>query len=207
MALKADKQSTAMKRKSNIADKRPTKRARSESSDEDDADDHDQTQILLLENEIFQSKKNYNNIALLIKILRDDGEDVDNSVIAAISLCRVFIRLIVSREMSKKQGGSEKDIVVLNWLRDRYAEYKDALLELLGEEGIAPTSFTLCMKLLKTEGQHMRSGQDNFPAAFLTDMVRVMLRDNGEESVRKDFSTNFVEEYDDIRFYTLQAIE
>lgn len=202
MAFKTDKSSPGTKRKNNAVDKRPAKRARSESSDEDD-----QAQILLLENEIFESKKNYNNIATLIKILGDDAEDVDNSVVAAISLCRVFTRLMVSGEMSKKQGASEKDTVVLNWLRERYAEYKDGLLELLGEEGIAPTSFTLCMRLLKTEGQHMRAGHDNFPAAFLMDMIRVMLREDGEESVRKDFSTKFVEEYDDVRFYTLEAIE
>lgn len=202
MALKTEKASHGAKRKSSAVDKRPAKRARSESSDEDD-----RAQILLLENEIFESKKNYNNIATLIKILGDDGEEVDNSVVAAISLWRVFTRLMVSGEMSKKQGASEKDTVVLKWLRERYMEYKTGLLELLGEEGIAPTSFTLCMRLLKTEGQHLRAGQDNFPSAFLMDMIRVMLREDGEESVRKDFSTKFVEEYDDIRFYTLEAIE
>lgn len=202
MAFKTDKSNPAAKRKSSAVDKRPAKRARSESSDEDD-----QAQILLLENEIFESKKNYNNIATLIKILGDDAEDVDNSVVAAISLCRVFTRLMVSGEMSRKQTATEKDTVVLNWLRERYSEYKNDLLELLGEEGIASTSFTLCMRLLKTEGQHMRSGYDNFPAIFLMDMIRVMLREDGDESVRRDFSTKFVEEYDDIRYFTLQAIE
>lgn len=196
------KRGNPAKRKSNAADKRPAKRARSESSDEDG-----QAQILLLENAIFESKKNYNNIATLIKILRNDDEDADDSVVAAISLCRVFTRLMVSGDMSKKQVASEKDAVVVKWLRERYSEYKIGLLELLGEEGIAPTAFTLCMRLLKTEGQHLRTGQDSFPAVFLTDMVRVLLRDDGEGNGRKEFSEKFVEEYDDIRFYTLEAIQ
>lgn len=202
MPLRTERASHAGKRKSSAVDKRPAKRARSESSDEDD-----QEQILLLENAIFESKKNYNNIAALIKILGDDAEDADNSVIAAISLCRVFSRLMVSGDMSKKQVVTEKDTVIFKWLRERYAEYKTGLLELLGEEGIAPTAFTLCMRLLKTEGQHLRAGQDNFPATFLMDIIRVLLEEDGEEGVRKEFSQKFVEEYDDIRFYTLEAIE
>ncbi|KUJ11149.1 nucleolar complex protein-like protein [Mollisia scopiformis] len=192
----------AAKRKSSATDKRPAKRARSESSDEDG-----QAQILLLENEIFESKKNYNNIAKLIKILGDDSKDADSSIVAAISLCRVFTRLMMSGDMSRKQSATEKDTIVVKWLRERYAEYKSGLLDLLREEGAGPTMFTLCMRLLKTEGQHLRIGQGSFPAVFVTDMVRVLLKDDGEGNVRKEFSEKFVEEYDDIRFYTLEAIQ
>lgn len=206
MPVTIGKARKAMKRKSNAPDKRPTKRARSESGDDDDEEDA-QAQILLLENEIFESKKNYNNIATLIKLLENDAEGADDSVVAAISLCRVFTRLMVSGDMSKKQVATEKDAVVVKWLRERYLEYKTGLLELLEQEGIAPTAFTLCMRLLKTEGQHLRNGQDNFPAVFLTNMIWVLLKDNGEGTVRKEFSKKFVEEYDDIRFFTMEAIE
>ncbi|KAF8855575.1 nucleolar complex protein-like protein [Acephala macrosclerotiorum] len=205
MPVTIGKAGKAVKRKSNALDKRLAKRARSESSSDDDEDA--QAQILLLENEIFESKKNYNNIATLIKILGKDSEVADDSVVAAISLCRVFTRLMVSGDMSKKQVATEKDAVVVKWLRERYSEYKMGLLELLGEEGIAPTAFTLCTRLLKTEGQHLRNGRENFPTTLLTDIIRVLLKDNGEVNVRKEFSEKFVEEYDDIRFFTLEAIE
>lgn len=193
----------SIKRKRASSDKEPSKRARSESSD-DDA----QAQILLLENEIFESKRNYNNIARLIKILGADTEDGDEPVVAAISLCRVFMRFMVSGELEKKKGSTDKDLVVIKWLRERYSEYKTALLALLKEEGIGNTALELCMRLLKTEGEHLRNGQEyNFPTTFLAEIVQVLLDPESEESARKEFSEKFVEEYDDIRFYTFEAIE
>ncbi len=192
----------SVKRKRSSAEKRPAKRARSESSDEEDTE----AQILLLENAIFESKKNYNNIATLIKILRADQEDADEPVIAAISLCRVFTKLMVSGAMSKKGEASEKDVVVMTWLKERYSEYKKALVGLLEEEEIAPTAFALCMRLLKTEGLHLRAGQE-FPISFLVDIVRVLVKPESNANTRREFSQKYVEEYDDIRFYTLEAIE
>jgi U3 small nucleolar RNA-associated protein 19 len=191
------------KRKRVSVDKGHSKRARSESSDEDE-----QAQILLLESEIFESKKNYNNIAKLISILRDDSEDADKSVVAAISLCRVFTKLMVSGDMNKSKGSTEKDAVVIRWLKERYSEYKTTLLELLGEEGVDATALTLCMRLLKTEGEHLKNGQDySFPTSFLTSIVQVLLSPESDGSARKDFSEKYAEDNDDVRFYTFEAIE
>jgi U3 small nucleolar RNA-associated protein 19 len=194
--------SHSAKRKLKTFEEGPAKRARSESSEE-----NVQAQILLLETEVFESKKNYNNITTLIKFLQDDDEDPDNSVVAAISLCRVFTRLMVSGEMTKNQG-TEKEVVVVSWLKERYSEYKTAILALLGEEAISTTALTLCMRLLKTEGRHLYSSKEyNFPTKFLIDIVRVLLKSGSDRSARKEFSEKFVEENDDIRFYTLEAVE
>lgn len=202
MPATIEKAAQSAKRKRISPDKRPSKRARSESSEEDG-----QAQILLLENEIFESKKNYNNIATLIKILESESEDGDDFVIAAISLCRVFTRLMVSGELTKKKGAAEKEIVVSNWLKERYSEYKNTLVEILAEDQISSTALTLCMRLLKTEGQHMLKGSDDrFPTEFLTEIVRVLLTADGDGSARKEFSEKFVEEYDDVRYYTLEAV-
>jgi len=95
----------------------------------------------------------------------------------------------------------------MKWLKERYSEYKNCLYMLLGEEGIASTTLTLCMRLLKTEGEYLSSAQEyNFPTTFLTQMVKIMLKDDSDPNVRKEYSESFVEEYDDIRFYTLEAI-
>ncbi|CAG8952330.1 hypothetical protein HYFRA_00001075 [Hymenoscyphus fraxineus] len=193
------------KRKRVSSEKKPIKRARSESSDEEE---DTQAQILLLENEIFESKKNYNNIAKLIKIFTSEKEDPDDSVVAAISLCRVFTKLLVAGDLESKAKASEKELIVAKWLRERYSEYKAALLDLLGEEGISATALTLCMRLLKTDGETVRNNQDyQFPSTFLTGIVRTLLRPESEASTRKEFSEKFVEEYDDIRFYTFEAIQ
>jgi U3 small nucleolar RNA-associated protein 19 len=188
------------KRKRTASDKRPSKRAKSESSDEEDG----RAQIQLLEDEIFESKKNYNNIAILIKILRED-EDAIN---AAFSLCRIFTKLMVDEDMTLKPGTVQKEAVVVRWLKERYSEFKTGLLDLLGEEGIGSTALAFCMRLLKTEGERLHSRSEyRFPTGFLTDIVRVVLRSECDGAVRKEFSEKFVEEYDDIRFYTLEAIE
>jgi U3 small nucleolar RNA-associated protein 19 len=198
-----DASGKSAKRKRKASEAKSSKRARSESGEEDV-----QAQILLLETEVFESKKNYNNITALIKLLRDDDEDIDNSIVASISLCRVFTRLMVSGEMTKREETTEKEAVVIKWLRERYSEYKITLLTFLGEEGISSTALTLCMRLLKTEGQHLHNSEEyNFPTKLLTDIVRVLLRPGSGGDTRKEFSEKYVEENDDVRFYTLEAVE
>lgn len=192
------------KRKRASTEERPSKRARSESSDDEE---DTQAQILLLEGEIFESKKNYNNIVTLLKILQKDDEDTDDSVIAAISLCRVFTRLLASGDLVKKQGSTEKDAVVFRWLKERYDEYKSSVLGFLGQEGIGSAALTLCMRLVKTEGQYLRNGQEyNFPTTFLTEIIEALLNSESNGDLRKEFSEKYVEEYDDVRFFTFEAI-
>lgn len=187
------------KRKRVDSQRKPVKRAKSESSD----DEEDiQAQILLLESEILESKKHYNNIPKLIKLL--ESED---AIIASVALCRVFSRLIASGELTKKAGNSEKEDIVVAWLKERYLEYKTGLFELLESPEVASTTLALCMRMLKNEGTHLKNGQDyNFPSRSLTDLVRSLLSLEDGDDVRKEFSEKFVEEYDDIRFYVLEAI-
>ncbi|KAK0107566.1 hypothetical protein ONS96_003372 [Cadophora gregata f. sp. sojae] len=194
------------KRKRTSSERGPSKRARSESS-ESSGEEDSQAQIILLADEILKSKKNYNNVTKLIQILGADGDEADDSVVAAISLCRVFTSLMVSGDMVRKQATNEKDAVVMKWLKERYSEYKAGLLLLLGEEGVSSTVLDLCMRLLKTEGQHLRGLEYSFPTTFLTDMVRVFLDPESDGNVREEFSEAYVEEYDDVRFYTLEALE
>jgi U3 small nucleolar RNA-associated protein 19 len=64
------------------------------------------------------------------------------------------------------------------------------------------------MRLLQTEGQHLHNNYEyNFPAAFLAEIIHGVVIPGSDGSVRLEFSEKFVEEYDDIRFYTLEALE
>lgn len=189
----------AVKRKRVDSQRKSVKRAKSASSDDED---DTQAQILMLETEILESKKNYNNIPALIKLL--ESED---AIIASVALCRVFSRLIASGELTKKAGGSEKDNIVVAWLKERYLEYKVRLFELLESPEVSQTILALCMRLLKNEGTYMKNGQDyNFPSRFLSDLVNTLLDLEEGEDVRKEFSEKYVEEYDDIRYYTFEAV-
>jgi U3 small nucleolar RNA-associated protein 19 len=192
-----------VKRKRVESKHRPSKRARSESSEEDA-----QARILLLETQIFESKKNYNNISTLIKLSQNGDDDPDISLVSSIALCRIFSRLLASGDFTNVQGTTEKESVVSLWLRQRYLEYKAVLVRLLNREGSESTALTLCMRMLKGEGTHLRNGQEySFPTIFLRDIVQSLLSPDCGDPIRREFSEKYLEEYDDIRFYTYAAIE
>jgi U3 small nucleolar RNA-associated protein 19 len=193
----------AVKRKRVESRDKPSKRARSESSEEDV-----QARILLLETQIFESKKNYNNISTLIRLSRNENENLDVSLVASIALCRIFSRLMASGDFTKAQSTTEKESVVTLWLRERYSEYKIVLLQLLNREASGSTALTLCMRMLKNEGTHFRNGQEyGFPSTFLRDILQNLLGPNCGDAVRREFHEKYLEEYDDIRFYTFAAVE
>lgn len=64
----------------------------------------------------------------------------------------------------------------------------------------------LCMLLVKSEGRTLRQNQDHsFPIDFLTEIVRILVI--GGDAARKEYTEQYVEEYDDIRYYTLKALD
>ncbi|RYP82817.1 hypothetical protein DL769_001514 [Monosporascus sp. CRB-8-3] len=193
------------------SNKRP-KAAESASSGSDDgdgdgdSDDNPQAKVLLLENEILESKKNYNNIAVLLDIARKD-HDVELALVALVSLCRVFLRLLASGSMTRRSGQSEKEIVVLQWLKGRMGDYKRLLIRGLAEEVTASTALTLGMRILKAESQYLsEKGEYNFPKAFLKEIVGAIVRQSPED-VRQEFCEKFLGEYADVRFYSFSALK
>ncbi len=188
------------KRKRGDAMSKPTKRLRSESLEGDQ--DDTQGQILLLENEIFESKKNYNNVTKLLRYLQKSGDNMDNALVAAISLCRVFVRLMASGEMTKKKTTTEKALVVISWLHERYNEYKQLLFHLLSNKSSAPTILTILLRTLKAEGARSDTQLDyNFPTTSLKDTVRSLLLIEDGADICREFGETYLEEHDDLRFY------
>lgn len=204
-------QGKTTKRKRSEAKEVPRKRARSESSHDEEEDDP-QADILALEAAILESKKNYNNITTLINIARavdeEDDEAEENGLLATVALCRVFVRLLAAGALLRKKGMPEKDIVVVHWLRDRFAEYREVVLALFNSDEQAMTALTLSMRLLKTEGQYPLSDKDeySFPKASLKDIVLALSQPEVDSVIRKEFIEQFVDEFDDVRLYTFKAV-
>jgi len=193
----------AVKRKRVVSKHAPLKRPRSENSEGDV-----KARILLLETQVFESKKNYNNISTLVKLSRNEDEDSEVSLVASIALCRIFSRLMASGDFIKGHSTTEKESVVALWLRERYSEYKIVLLQLLNREASGSIALTLCMRMLKNEGTHLRNGQEySFPSTFLRDILRALLGPDCRDAVRREFREKYLEEYDDLRFYTFGAVE
>ncbi|KAL7819621.1 CBF domain-containing protein [Trichoderma gracile] len=203
--MPAGAQDSAKRKRASTGDK-ANKVAKRRRSSNDDAEDPN-AKILLMEQGILESKKNYNDIATLQNIASryEDGEE--ESTLAAVALCRIFLRLLVQGSLIAKKGLSEKDTVVVGWLKDQFAQYKSLLLQMLADEDLAATALTLCMRLLKAEGEHLYDKEEyTFPYAFLESIVEVLIM-SGSEDVRKAFLESYVEQYDDIRYYTFRAVK
>ncbi|KYK56867.1 ribosome biogenesis protein Noc4 [Drechmeria coniospora] len=180
---------------------KPTKRRRSSGSDEnDDAS----SKILLMEQGILESRKNYNDITLLLRSAEDESEE---SMVATVALCRIFVRLLAQGSLIFKKSQSEREGVVVGWLRDQLTQYKSVLLNLMTDEDLAVTALTLCMRILKAEGEHL-SDKDaySFPTAFIENIVRAIIASDNE-GVRSAFIEEYAEQYDDIRYFTFKSIK
>ncbi len=97
---------------------------------------------------------------------------------------------------------------MVEWLRDRLGEFKQALYALMRrDDDFSTAALTMCMKVLKSEGLHLADNKDDyiFPHAFFGDIVRGVFAAGADET-RETFVDNFVNQYGDVRFYTFKAI-
>lgn len=164
------------------------------------------SQIQQLETEILESKKHYNNIVTLNSLAAALEKDAETALAAAESLCRVFIHLLVQGKFIKKQDLSEKDATVRAWLWERLHEYHNVLYSMLEGEASAVRAMALIMALLREEAFHVAEKEEaqlprNSYAEFIVRLFRSPV-----EHLREQFCQQFVTEFDDIRFYTLQTI-
>ncbi|KAI1185773.1 nucleolar complex protein [Nemania serpens] len=195
----------SLKRKRVKIPEKASKRTKSESSDDEQEEENIQAEILLLEDEILKSKKNYNNITVLLDFAKRQ-DDPEAALFATVSLCRVFLRLLASGSLSRKTGQSERETVVIQWLRTKLSDYKKLLVSALGEESSASTALTLSMRLLKAETQITSDkGDVAFPKVFLKDIVGVLVRKRFED-VLEEFCEKYIGQYADIRLYAFEAL-
>lgn len=95
-----------------------SERTKAESRSSDDEEDEDeaedcQAKILLREDEILQSKKNYNNTTILLERVSNQQDGLEVALFATVSLCRVILRLPASGSLLRKSGQSERETAVI----------------------------------------------------------------------------------------------
>ncbi|GME22231.1 Ribosome biogenesis protein noc4 [Neofusicoccum parvum] len=186
------------------------KRTKSKSSSKAAAADGDdeQSRILLLESQITESRRHYNNIVELVALAKDDGAE-ESAVLAIVALCRVFCRLLAAGNLKKSKGLPDSEIMIIQWLKERYKEYTDVLLNLLrsGEPVQQSTALTLAMRLVKEETSSQKGdGDEAWRQGLFAQLVHSLLASAEVENAREEFVEKFVEEYADVRFFTLHAI-
>ncbi|EFQ96020.1 hypothetical protein PTT_03620 [Pyrenophora teres f. teres 0-1] len=192
----------------------PSKPERSESksksknrrkSPSDDGEDI-QSEILQLEAQIVESRKHYNNIATLIKLAKQPEDD--GPILAAVALCRVFARLLVSGDMVKSKGMSEAEGVVVSWLKERYKELCTTLLEDFLRSEHPPkqsVALTLVMRLVKEEAKSQRDYK--LKNGLLPQLIWVLLSLPEDDMTREEFAEKYFKQFDDIRYLTFQKIK
>ncbi|KAI9756170.1 MAG: hypothetical protein M4579_003983 [Chaenotheca gracillima] len=202
------------KRKRGAEDLKRTKTSRSKpraitNRSEGAADLDLQPRILLLETEILESRKHYNNIVKLLQIFSKGQTEEGGDTAAAISLCRVFSRLMAAGSMTKTKDTPHNEQVIVQWLKERYIEYTDALQVVLrsGEPHNQSTALTLLMRVMKDDAAHLTTGEDyGLPLRTFKGAIWSLVEADDGQEIRDKFIASYVEEYDDIRFYTFQSL-
>lgn len=171
---------------------------------------HDE--ILLLENQILQSRRYYNSITTLLGYVKElDPQNAENqkSIMAAVALCRVFCRLIALGNMSKSRELSEDETLVVQWLLERFQEYQSALLFMLASRtpSISTTALTLLMQLIKEGDVQLNVNVDAIwcDGVFPT-ILQMLVNLKTIDDARAAFVDEYFVKYDDVRYHSLTRL-
>ncbi|OOQ89907.1 putative ribosome biogenesis protein Noc4 [Penicillium brasilianum] len=197
--------SSSKKRKSTKIAGAPSKRR---AVAEEDGFAETLSKVQELENQIAESRKYYNNIATLISMLNVEPTAKKPELAVAVSLCRVFSRLMAAGNLSESSRDAENEKIVVAWLKERYSEYQRALLSIIREADTTSqvTALTLSMRLVKEYITHIPGADSRIWSGLFKDVIEALVEAQDGEEVRAEFVTKFMKEYEDIRYQTFAQI-
>ena len=165
--------------------------------------------ILQLEKKILESRTNLNNITTLIKYCNKSGDPEERDLVAAVALCRVFCRLMARSNLDASPVSSENEATIVEWLKERYQDYKLTLLKILVQKDTTRqfTALTLIMRLTKEETTHLNAMDDTvWRRGVFAEFLRALVEVDDGEQIRAEFVETYVEKFDDVRYYTLARL-
>ncbi len=166
------------------------------------------TRVSHLEEEILASRKNYNNISTLLGYVNTGGDGQEDHV-AAVALCRVFCILMAAGSLVRGRDLSESEATIVQWLKERYNEYKSVLLQLLEKVAVVRqrTALTLLMQLVKMEKIYLSSSGDAiWRHGVFAKLVQALLAGTAADETREKFMEDYVAKYHDVRYYTFEQL-
>ncbi|KAJ5306816.1 hypothetical protein PENANT_c003G03701 [Penicillium antarcticum] len=193
--------SSSKKRKSGKNASAPSSKRRAVA--EDDFAERLET-IQELENQIAESRKHYNNIATLISMLNVEKSAEKPDLAVAVSLCRVFSRLIAGGNLTESTRAAENEKIVVAWLKERCLEYQNALLAIMREaDGTSQiTALTLSMRLIKERVAHIPGSESTIWSTGFKDILQAVVEARNGQDLQSEFVNKFMKEYDEVRYYT-----
>ena len=164
-------------------------------------------QIHELEDEIALTDGSPNNIAILLSMFDLQRPDEPINVILALTLCRVFSRLIAAGCVSDATSISKDDPAPRKWhMQEKYAEYQNSMVKLLqsGGPSMQITALRLIMRILKEEAQHLDNSL--WASSTFKDLLTAILtmRDGGH--VRSTYVEEFMNRFRDCAYYILDFL-
>ncbi|KAL5336687.1 CBF/Mak21 family-domain-containing protein [Aspergillus crustosus] len=207
MPAVTDKLSTSKKRKSSKENGVSSKRravAETESAEPT-------TRIQELEDQISESRKHYNNIATLISMLSEDGTGSNPNLAVAVSLCRVFSRLIAGGNLTEPERAAENEKILVAWLKERCREYQRLLVSIIRQSDASSqvTGLTLAMRLLNERATHI-PGEDSdaWTSGLFRSIFEAVIEARDGQALRSEFLQKFLKPYEDVTYFTfLQVAE
>lgn len=171
-----------------------------------------QAQILSLEGQILESPDYYGNIAALQKYVTKADKEPETATLAAVALCRVFCRLIASEALIRRKDASDKDAQSVQMLRQSMREYVQGMGAWISslDGALESTALTLLMRVAKEEvSQEPKRAEQAWrtPQSVFTMVLKVLLESVDAGEARQEFVDKYVEEHDDVRFYTFLGIK
>ena len=164
---------------------------------------------LQLEETILQSRSNYNSIQTLLEVLQENDGAKNEDTIAAVALCRVFSRLMAGGTLRKPRECSSSEATIAQWLREKLRDYEQALLRMLKNENTGKQSIalTIAVQLVKEKASHLNQSEDAvWQDGLFRQLVQTLIEEEVAETIRAEFVEKYVEQYDDVRYYTFACL-
>ncbi|KAJ5591887.1 uncharacterized protein N7459_002256 [Penicillium hispanicum] len=161
-----------------------------------------------LESQIAESRKHYNNIATLISMLNVEGSAKKPELAVAVSLCRVFSRLIAGGNLTESSRAAENEKIIVAWLKERCLEYQQALTNIMRQADTSSqvTALTLGMRLVKERLRHISGAEHSVWSTLFREIFEAVIEARDGQDLQSEFVTKFVKEYEDVRFHTFVQI-
>ena len=168
-----------------------------------------QSEILLLENGILESRKNYNRITTLLEYMKAGDASDERDAVAAVALFRVFCRLMAAGSLTKTGDASGAEDIIVQWLKERLEDFEKALLRMFLSKDPAhqSTALTLLMRLVKEKAKQSVLAEDTtWRTGLFASIVQFLVSGINDEPAIEEFVEKYVEEYDDVRYHTFARL-
>lgn len=191
--------------------KSSSKRRAVEEAETEAGADEMMSRIAELEIQISESRKHYNNIATLLSMLGTaEGNAKNPNLAVAVSLCRVFSRLMAGGSMTEVGSkAAENERIIVAWLKERCQEYQKALVAIMreGNASAQVTALTLSMRLISERATHIPGAEAQVwtSGPFKSVFEAVAEAEDGQ-ALQSEFTEKFVTTCDDVRYFTFAQI-